>query len=114
MAFVAISSYCQKTLVSIVFCNTNPNSCDRIEASKENRTERTVKGVWNENFRRLFCFGRKEGSIMDVRMQEHPILGAMGLSKKVKFQGTLLRHFSNPSELANRAAMRFGTHISLI
>ena len=23
---------------------------------------------------------------MDVRMQEHPILGAMGLSKKVKFQ----------------------------
>ncbi len=114
MAFVAISSYCQKTLVSIVFYNTNPNSCDRIEASKENRTERTVKGVWNENFRRLFCFGKKEGSIMDVRMQEHPILGAMGLSKKVKFQGTLLRHFSNPSELANRAAMRFGTHISLI
>jgi len=51
---------------------------------------------------------------MDVRMQEHPILGAMGLSKKVKFQGTLLRHFSNLSELANRAAMRFGTHISLI
>ncbi|MEE0115192.1 MAG: hypothetical protein U0J29_08205, partial [Ruminococcus sp.] len=67
MAFVSISSYCQKTLVSIVFYNTNPNSCDRIEASKENRTERTVKGVWNENFRRLFCFGRKEGSIMDVR-----------------------------------------------
>ena len=114
MAFVAISSYCQKTLVSIVFYNTNPNNCDRIETSKENRTERTVKGVWNEDFRRLFCFGRKEGSIMDVRMQEHPILGAMGLSKKVKFQGTLLRHFSNLSELANRAAMRFGTHISLI
>ena len=51
---------------------------------------------------------------MDVRMQEHPILGAMGLSKKVKFQGTLLRHFSNLSELANRAAMRFGMHIALI
>ena len=97
----------QETLVSIVFYNTNPNNCDRIEASKENRTERTVKGVWNENFRRLFCFGRKEGSIMDVRMQEHPILGAMGLSKKVKFQynGTELEGYEGePIAMALKAA----------
>ena len=36
------------------------------------------------------------------------------LGSALVIRGTLLRHFSNPSELANRAAMRFGTHISLI
>ena len=48
----------QKTLVSIVFYNTNPNSCDRIEASKENRTERTVRRLeWK--FQTPFLFWQK-------------------------------------------------------
>ena len=44
---------------------------------------------------------------MDVRMQEHPILGAMGLSKKVKFQynGTELEGYEGePIAMALKAA----------
>ena len=44
---------------------------------------------------------------MDVRMQEHPILGAMGLSKKVKFQynGTELEGYEDePIAMALKAA----------